>query len=128
MSKGLEALEEIKNARLIDHVEIKEGLFSNKLLGYKRRYGEDVFYKQIPIIEKELKRLEEYDKTIPSLTKKLAQKLKKEKALEIIKEKQVDVRMFIIYDLENYNKLQKNDYCKLTKTENDLLDEVLLCH
>ena len=50
------------------------------------------------------------------------------KALEIIKEKQVDVRMFIIYDLENYNKLQKNDYCKLTKAENDLLNEVLLCH
>lgn len=48
------------------------------------------------------------------------------RALEIIKEKQIDVRMFIIYDLENYNKLQKNDYCKLTKTEDDLLKEVLL--
>lgn len=55
------------------------------------------------------------------------QTIKKElKALEIIKEKQVDVRMFIIYDLENYNRLQKNDYCKLTKAEDDLLKEVLL--
>ena len=52
--------------------------------------------------------------------------VKKLKALEVIKEKQVDVRMFIIYNLENYNKLQKNDYCKLTKAEDDLLKEVLL--
>lgn len=58
MSKGLEALEEIKTCKLIDHVKIKEGLFSNKLLSYERRYGKDVFSKQIPIIEKELKALE----------------------------------------------------------------------
>ena len=58
MSKGLEALEIIKNAKLIDHVKIKEGLFSNKLLDYKRRYGKNVFSEQIPIIEKELKALE----------------------------------------------------------------------
>lgn len=59
MSKGLEALEEIKTCKLIDHVKVKEGLFSNKLLGYERRYGKDVFSKQIPIIEKELKQAQE---------------------------------------------------------------------
>jgi hypothetical protein len=51
---------------------------------------------------------------------------KVKRAFDIVKEKQVDVRMFIIYDLENYNRLQKNDYCKLTKAEDDLLKEVLL--
>lgn len=51
---------------------------------------------------------------------------KVKQAFDIIKEKQVDVRMFIIYDLENYNRLQKNDYCKLTKAEDDLLKEVLI--
>ena len=53
--KGLDALEDIKKVKLIDHVQVKEGLFSNKLLSYERRYGRDVFSKQIPIIEKELK-------------------------------------------------------------------------
>ena len=51
---------------------------------------------------------------------------KVKRAFDIVKEKQVDVRMFIIYNLENYNRLQKNDYCKLTKAEDDLLKEVLL--
>ena len=63
------------------------------------------------------------DMFLPSCASTIEKELK---ALEIIKDKQVDIRMFIIYDLEYYNKLQKNDYCKLTKIEDDLLSEVLL--
>ena len=96
MSKGLEALKLLK---------ILAKICSSKDI--KDNIDENAF-----IIENELKEGEE--------NKKYKQ------ALEIIKEKQVDVRMFILYDLENYNKLQKNDYCKLTKAEDDLLRKVLL--
>ena len=67
--------------------------------------------------------MRERDMFLPSCASTIEKELK---ALEIIKDKQVDIRMFIIYDLEYYNKLQKNDYCKLTKIEDDLLSEVLL--
>ena len=103
MSKGLEALEEIKTCKLIDNVKVKEGLFRNKIHDYKIRYGKDVFSKQIPIIEKELK------------------------ALEIIKEKAVSTAILIqSTNVKEYN------YCKnllafdLTQEEYDLLKEVLL--
>lgn len=58
MSKGLEALEEIKTCKFIKRMKYKEGLFSNKLIDYEMTYGKYAFHKQIPIIEKELKALE----------------------------------------------------------------------
>lgn len=103
MSKGLEALEEIKTCKLIDHVKIKEGLFSNKLLSYERRYGKDVFSKQIPIIEKELK------------------------ALEIMKNKEVQIATLILSntcDGYNFSKGLLGKF--LTQEEYNLLKEVLL--
>lgn len=96
-------------------------------------------------IEKELKRLEEYDKTVPFLTKKLVQKLKKEKALEIIRNKCVNVDYFIYtcaknnWSYEDYlDEISNSDnlelcgqYCfsnkqpTLTQEEYYLLKEVL---
>ena len=79
------------------------------------------------IIEKELKRLEEYDKTVPFITKKLAQKLKKEKALEIIKEKGIDIIELKLHKkAKTYNENTKRTYCEeYTDEEFDLLKEVL---
>lgn len=59
MSEGLKALKEIETANLINNIKVKEGLFSNKLISYERVRGSKVFYRQIPIIEKELKALNE---------------------------------------------------------------------
>lgn len=54
-------------------------------------------------------------------------KKKELKALQIIKEKRVDVNCFLIYDLERYNSLiAKNEFMKLIQEEYDLLKDVLL--
>lgn len=114
MNKGLEELKSVGRT----FVSINNGIALDECDKYKT-------------IEKELKRLEEYDKTIPFLTKKLAQKLKKEKALEIIDEKNVDIGLLkITKTVETYNKEIKKilfgyDDGELTQEEYDLLKEVL---
>ena len=50
----LQALEEIKTCKLIKSVRYKEGYFSDKLIDYTRAYGSEVFYRQIPVIERAL--------------------------------------------------------------------------
>ena len=60
-----------------------------------------------------------YDENIEIVNKSL-------KALEIIKEKRVDVHLMFYYKLEIYNSEVPNPYMKLTQEEFDLLKEVLL--
>ena len=156
MSKGLQALEEIKTCRLIKRMKYKEGLFSNKLIDYEMTYGKDAFYRQIPIIEKELKEYEKlkdnykqlgksYDLTCEELTKTIdtitCLRKRELKALEIIRNKNVDTRdLFVVFDwfgrgeeelaLNDYNSRHKTDeeYNNITLTleEFNLLKEVLL--
>ena len=135
MNEGLVALKELRENGAVS--------FSRATISFTYL----AFTKRADIIEKELKRLEEYDKTIPFLTKKLAQKLKKEKALEIIRDKRVNVDYFIYtcvkndWSYEDYlDEISNSDnlalcgqYCFsnkqpiLTQEEYDLLKEVLVC-
>ena len=111
-NKGLEALEEIKTCKLIDKVKVKEGLFSIKLLSLKRRYGKDVFSKQIPIIEKELKALEIITRLFTfRLNVSLGDK-----------SHQNNIRVCT----SNDNKCEYAKWDSLTDEEYDLLKEVLL--
>lgn len=123
MSKGLEALEEYKrvvcpNCQYKNKEKCDVVCFSN-------------------IIEKELKRLEELEKAFDSLSKDdekakklLSKEIEKNRAFEIIKEKQVNVSALLALDfLEQYN-----GYCLmvggckyLKQEEYDLLKEVLVC-
>lgn len=136
MSKGLEALKEIKN------IEVEIG--NNHDSAVKIFELSDDYDECLCIIEKELKRLEEYDKTEYSalierhkeLLKEKKANEKKLKALEIIKEKRVEVGELCegCNNLNDYNKgvcltyPQESDWANymLTKEEYDLLKEVLL--
>lgn len=134
MNKELKALEEIKTCKLIDHVKVKEGLFSNKLIGYERRYGKDVFSKQIPIIEKALEERGEFElkyaKTHVALCKSREENSKKGKALKVAKNL-FDFDFALRFPnnqpmLKITNKLT-NEYWEvpITQEEYDLLKEVL---
>ena len=79
--------------------------------------------KRLWTIHKALKRLETLEEEKQSFDRQLEKKLK---ALEIIKEKQVDVFIFLHSgDLETYNDMVE-DNRKLTQEEYDLLKEELL--
>lgn len=43
----------------------------------------------------------------------------------LLTDEQKDLLREVMYDLEDYNKLQKNDYSNLTEAEYDLLSEAL---
>lgn len=81
------------------------------------------------LVEKALKRLDVYDKCNYQTTihKDVLQISKELKALEIIKEKRVNVWILTISkDVKIYNASIPNDFMKhLTKEEFDLLKEVL---
>ena len=89
---------------------------------------EDNFPEECAIIDKALKRLEEKEhnckvflKQMSGLASRLA---KKEKVLEIIKEKVWDIgAVRIAKTLEDYN-LKENGFVRLTQEEFDLLKEV----
>lgn len=110
MSKGLEAFERISN-----HIEVSFDYSSDE---------------DLSIIEKELKRLEDLEYAFSSLVKafnSLSKDNEKElKALEIIREKRVQVGDLLYSpDLESYNKERYRLY-QLTQEEYDLLKEVML--
>ena len=132
MNKGLEII----NVKLKD----KENKFGRQVVN---GLGETLFIiekEELDIIETELKRLEKIDNpkivgttTISKafegfLIKQCPDVEKKLKALEIIKEKQVNVGALYELDLKLYNKYVKeiNGTPTLTKKEYDLLKEVLL--
>jgi len=87
-------------------------------------------------IEKELKGKEELEKAFDTLSKEdekakklLSKEIEKNRAFEIIKQKQVSVGVLLVLD----NLQQYNDYCdmvggckKLTEEEYDLVKEALL--
>ena len=114
MSKELEALEKIGNAKTKD-----------------TSFGDTIktnLTKQYKIIETALKEYEGAKNHIEALNKERIENSIKLKALEIIKEKRVDVDYLIeSVSLEEYNK--HIQYCYgslLTQEEYDLLKEVLL--
>lgn len=120
MSKGLEALEELK----LDNVNY---------------FIENAKYKVI--IRQELKRLEELEKAFKALSKDdekakklLSLEIEKNRALDTIKNKRVDVNTLLDfkkrcvkdnYVIESYNAYVGNERA-LTQEEYDLLKEVLL--
>lgn len=95
MSKGLEALNDIKNKKVIT-CEVCDSKMHDGCLCCQKNYKRS---EQIVIIEKELK------------------------ALETIKKKRVDLYALVIaYDLEDYNEMVNQVY-ELTQQEYDLLKE-----
>ena len=107
MSKGLEALEQLSKLVFV--------------------YGGVEQYRQI---EKELNEskqlIEDYSREIARLTNFNDERDKKAKALEIIKEKDVDVvALRLSKNLEQYNCKEDGRNCLIQK-EYDLLKEVLL--
>lgn len=131
MSKGLEALAKIKKH------DIHKTLINKKFVMDKE------WEENYQIIEKELKRLEELEKAFKALSKDdekakklLSLEIEKNRALEIIKEKRVDVCYFMnCRTLEEYNDDVLASYAydevdaeqrMLTQQEYDLLREVLL--
>lgn len=126
MSEELEALEEIKTCKLIDHVKVKEGLFSNKLIGYERRYGKDVFSKQIPIIEKAL----EEGEMAQFKLKSLGNFVLKDKALGVVKnlfDFDFALRFPNNQPMLKITNKRTNEYWEvpITQEQYDLLNEVL---
>ena len=125
MSKGLDAFKIIKDSLVEIDYENEEDV---KLDTY-------IHEEELDIIEKELKRLEEYDKTeysalIESYKKLLKEKKaneKKLKALEIIKNKILLIDVFVeSINADDYNEfLAKSKDRHLTQEEHDLLKEVL---
>ena len=137
MNKGLEALEKVKNKEILVDIEMTNTFYNE---------CEDL-HNSFDILEKSLKRLEEHDEIFKKYDIKdiwlepalyviknhfpmnTETQLKKLKALDIIKEKEVNVSAFLeLDDLKQYN-----DYCDmvcgckhLTQEEYDLLKEVLL--
>ena len=114
MSKGLEALKEIKHTTDLDR--------PNELNGYK---------KELDIIEKELKEYEQLKqlKLLPYPQENGEDYrqgvIKKLMALEIIKEKRVLIDVLLDTDtIEDYNDF-KSEQELLTQQEYDLLNEVL---
>ena len=86
------------------------------------------------IIEKELKRLEELEKAFDSLVKEsetlgkmLSKEIEKNRALEIIKNKGVDILALQHYkNASQYNFSLRGMFAQLTEEEFNLLKEVLL--
>ena len=84
-------------------------------------------------IEKELKELEELRKAFHTLSKEnekvmkeLSKEIEKNKALEIIKSKGIDIDLLKYHkDLEHYNFSLRGRFEHLTQEEYDLLKEVL---
>ena len=126
MSKELEALEEIKNHKIKVDVNIKYD--NGNETQHRFETIKDMFPKQFAIIETALKDHEKItggDFHIEPINVHIENQ-KKIKALEIIKEKEVDVFIFLHSgDLETYNDIVE-DNRKLTQEEYDLLKEVLL--
>ena len=130
MSKGLEALKRIRNSAHRLYFEDTDSLFLGEYLK-----------KDLDIIEKELKRLEELEKAFDALSKDdekakklLSLEIEKNRALEIIKEKKVDVP-YIIENPEEKNVIWYNarfmgvlceGWRMLSQKEWDLLRKVLL--
>lgn len=111
MSKGLQALERIVESHYDKETE------------------------DIQIVKRELERLEELEKAFDSLVKEsetlgkmLSKEIEKNRAFEVIKEKDVDVGWLKrAKDLHQYNNgMGINSYKALTQEEYDLFEEVLL--
>jgi hypothetical protein len=124
MNKGLEALDNLVNhINLLNHINGVE----------QQEVFEPLVNKNKSIIEKELKRLEELEKAFDALSKDdekskklLSKEIEKNRALEIIKKKSVDIK-YLRYRAEfNVEKYNDNYIETLTKEECDLLKEVLL--
>ena len=131
MSKELQALEEIQNYKIKFDANIKYE--NGNETQYRFETIKDMFLKQFAIIETALKRIPELERENFELSEQVGmyatykcEDEKKLKALEIIKEKEVDVFIFLHSGyLETYNDIVE-DNRKLTQEEYDLLKEVLL--
>ena len=126
MIKGLEALERLVDGNLNE-------------VNYYRRFCDSTTYimKDKEIIEKELKRLEELEKAFDSLAKDdekakklLSKEIEKNRALEIIKNKEINVHALFLHlkrfdKPDGYNVLVGTKY-QITQEEYGILKEVLL--
>lgn len=104
----------------------------------ENKYGLLIYADDLDLIETALKRLENYEQN-EDFNKDVLNyaflneqdKIKKLKALDIIKEKKVNVLMFICYansgknGFKMYNQAMENEEWRLTQEEFDLLKEVL---
>lgn len=125
MSKSLEALK--RNRDFIERYFVKQV----EETGVYHKNMKDEMFNDLSIIEKELKRLEDFDSVLNTgggvwaVNGFVAKKLR---AFEILKEKQIDVLYIAMsHSLEQYNKhvsFIHNEWC-LTQEEFDLLKEVL---
>ena len=126
MSKELEALEEIKNHKIKLDANIKYD--NGDETQYRFETIKDMFPKQFAIIETALKDHEKItsgDFHIEPINVHIENQ-KQIKAFEIIKDKEVDVFIFLHSgDLETYNDIVE-DNRKLTQEEYVLLKEVVL--
>lgn len=116
MSKGLETYKYLINLIF----EAEEPITLNR-----------AFHNEMEIIGEELKRLEELEKAFVVLSKDdekakklLSKEIEKNRAFEIIKQKQVNVKCIMNgWGLGKYNSYKSHE--KLTEEEYDLLKEVL---
>ena len=115
MSKGLESLNKIMSKDIYFDTEIDGENLSVSALHY--------FSEQFEIIEKELKRLEQYDIQYEQNTKWLDLARKKLKALEIIKSMTKD--KYSKFEIDKYNTITIDVMITLDDEEIDLLKEVL---
>ena len=119
MSKGLEALEEIKKGKTVVPYRYIQDEYSNEINTIKKelRAGEIA----INFIDRIADLFKEYD--LEELEDKI---IKTKKAFEIIKEKAVDIiALEISIDLKQYN-CKEDGRCPLAQEEYILLKEVLL--
>lgn len=123
MNKELEALEEIKSFIL----DIQCGTFNSKAIRFTDSF---VYLEQnvFPIIETALKELDFYKKRDKQWKQDVNKNINKLKALEIIKEKNVNIGLLKDEEctFEIYNTMMLLKECQLTEEEFDLLKEVLL--
>ena len=149
IEKELNVLEIFKNALTIEHhellpVEINKnetdiGLLVKNIATIRQNKLDNELRKELRewvlknAFPKELKALEELRKAFDSLVKEnekigkmLSKEIEKNRALEIVKNKQVNVAYFVLcLCLNDYNKYHSKKF-QLTQEEYDLLKEVLL--
>ena len=114
MSKGLEALERVRKSHCV----------ASMVMQLQHEDTETI--KALDIIEKELKDYENLKLKHRSMQDEVLNDFKKLKALEIIKEKGVNLYKLKMCDsVEEYNKLRNSDL-PLSQKEYDILKEVLL--
>lgn len=129
MTKELEALEEIGNHKIKYDVNIKYDNGDETQRSFETI--KDMFPNQFALIETTLKDFEklnkDYSRVVNEKIELCIKCVKEYRALEIIKNKNVDIlRIKITQNVEQYNTRKIKGCRNLTKEEYELLKEILL--